>query len=134
MTHGSSVHDIYKSGMQRSINERPKTLVVQEIHNLTKQMMWCYGTSGALIKLAPEPFDGNLSDLPSETGVYYVVDKKTEKKFESSNTCSHLAHSYFSGIGYGGVGIFHFTISGANGEIPIAPISEKTGIIGSSIW
>jgi len=112
--------------------QRPKVgTAVDKIINCTNRIMYAYGTSGTLIKLAPRELDMTRVRLGEES-VLYVVDEETEekllgidKKFEKK-----IAHPRFFGNGRNNEDIYKFAV----GQNVVIPITENTCHFGDSIY
>ena len=104
---------------------------VDKIINCTNKVMFVYGTSGTMLRLAPRELDMTKVRL-FDKGVLYVVDEETEdklleidKKFESK-----IATAKFFGNGRNNEEIYKFAV----GQNNVVPISDHCCKFGDAIY
>lgn len=126
-----------EKGIKGSIQLRRPRVVAAEVNNLTRQLLYVYGTSGDLARLDPEPLteDTDVSKLSLEDNVYYVVDKRAEKLLTEMGVYeefrTHLVRVLYVGEGRNGMGIFRLKNLR---DIEIVPMTENFGLVGALIW
>lgn len=107
-----------------------RTLVVEEIKNLTDKKMWLYGTSGELLLIEPSTLAKQwFGPLPEPRhGVYYVVEGDLKEEMEYDwRYRDKVAVAKFIGTGKDGEEIYSF--SNIDG-VTIIPVSDKYGTVG----
>lgn len=104
---------------------------VDKIINCTETVMYCYGTSGMLLELAPREFDLSKVKLKNK-GVLYVVDQDTEKQLLEIDEqfAEIIVHPNYFGAGRDGENIYKFSIDREN----VVPITDRCGKSGDTLY
>ena len=104
---------------------------VDKIINCTDTIMYCYGTSGMLLELAPRVLDLSKVRLKNK-GVLYVVDHDTEDELIEIDKqfADIIAHPNYIGVGHNGQKIYKFKIDQEN----VVPITDRCGQSGDTFY
>ncbi len=115
----------------RVFQRKAVATAVDKIVNCTDKVMFTYGTSGTMLRLAPHELDMTKVRL-FDKSVLYVVDEETEDKLlqVDAKFKSKIATARFFGNGRNNEDIYKFAV----GQNAVVPITDQCCKFGDAIY